>query len=355
MGFDFGVDEDAFTLSGQTTSADLPDQLKLFAAKLAAPGWDPNPVARAKAGLLANYAGLSASPDAVLGRDLDSLLHAGDPRWGTPPRAAIEALTPASFRAFWQPILASGPIEVEVFGDVDAEAAIKAVSETFGALAPRAASTAPAPPVRFPAHVASPVVRTHTGQPDQAAAVIAWPTGGGSAGISESRKLDILAAVFRDRLMDQLRSQAGASYSPNVSSDWPLGMPGGGKIMALGMVPPDKTGFFFSLARGIAADLVAKPIDLDELNRALIPLKETVIRRSSGNMFWMQLVEGGSYDPARIEAVRTLPHDNHLYHAARAAGAGGEISPAGQGLDNDGGAGEEGEVRMGGGSHRPSS
>lgn len=309
MGFDFDVDSDAFRFAGQTNKEDLPDQLRLFATKLAAPIWDPNPVIRAKTAMLSGYAGLSSSPDAVLGRDLERLLHSNDPRWGIPAREAIEATTPASFRKLWEPLLASGPIEVEVFGDMDSDATIKAVAETFGAMKPRPASAAPVPPVNFPAHVDKPVVRTHSGKPEQAAAVIAWPTGGGSAGITESRKLDVLAAVFRDRLIDQLRSQAGVSYSPNVASQWPLGLASGGKLLALGMVPPDKTDFFFQLARGIAADLIAKPIDADELNRALTPIKQQLIRQSSGNMFWMRLVEGGSYDPARIAAVSTLARD----------------------------------------------
>jgi len=119
----------------------------------------------------------------------------------------------------------------------------------------------------------------------------------------------VLAAIFRDRLIDQLRSQAGVSYSPNVASQWPLGLASGGKLIALGMVPPDKTDFFFELARGIAADLIAKPVDADELDRALTPIKQQLIRQSSGNMFWMRLVEGGSYDPARIAAVNTLARD----------------------------------------------
>ena len=311
IGFDFAVGDDAFTFSAQTTKEDLPDQLRLFAAKLAAPSWDPNPVTRARAATLTGYAGLSASPDAVLGRDLDALLHSGDPRWGTPPRATIAAITPASFRKLWEPLLASGPIEVEVFGDLDTEATIKAVGETFGALKPRAAGAIAAAPAKFPAHVDKPVVRTHTGSPDQAAAVLAWPTGGGTAdgGITESRKLEILAAIFRDRLIDQLRSQAGVSYSPMVISDWPVGMPGGGKIMAIGLLPPDKTDFFFTLVRGIAADLVAKPVSQDELDRAINPLKSLLIRRSSGNMFWMQLFEGGAYDPVRITAVNSLARD----------------------------------------------
>lgn len=309
MGLNFDVGEDAFILAGQTNKADLADQLKLMATKLAAPGWDPNPVNRAKAAMLSGYAALSSSPEAVLSRDLDRLLHSNDPRWGIPSEATIRATTPASFRAFWAPLLASGPIEVEVFGDMDAQTTVDAVAATFGALKARPAATTPAPPVSFPAHVATPVTRTHTGQKDQAAAVIAWPTGGGSSGISESRKLEILAAVFRDRILDQLRSQAGVSYSPNVGADWPLGMPAGGRIMALGMVPADKTAFFFTLARGIAADLVAKPIEQDELDRALNPLKQQILRMSSGNMFWMRLVEGGTRDPARIEAVKTLAAD----------------------------------------------
>jgi zinc protease len=309
MGFDFGVGDDAFTFFGQTTAADLPDQLKLFATKLAHPGWDPNPVLRTRTAVLSSYAGMTSSPDAVMGRDLDGLLHSGDPRWGVPPQSVVASLTPAAFRQFWEPLLASGPIEVEVFGDMDTETTIKAFAATFGALPPRPAGAAPTPPPAFPKHVVKPVVRTHTGQPDQAAAVIAWPTGGGSAGITESRKLEILVAVFRDRLLDKLRSEAGVSYSPNVGSDWPIGASRGGKIMALGMIPPDKTAFFFTLARGIAADLVAKPIDADELNRALTPFKSMIIRASTGNPFWMRLVEGGGSDPLRVTGVTTLARD----------------------------------------------
>ena len=309
MGFDFDIAGDAFRFGGQTNKEDLPDQLRLFATKLVAPAWDPNPIVRAKTAVLSGYAGLSSSPDAVLGRDLEKLLHSGDPRWGMPERETIEATTPASFRKLWEPLLGTGPIEVEVFGDMDSDATIKAVAETFGALKPRPASNAAVPVVAFPAHADKPVVRNHSGKADQAAAVIAWPTGAGSAGITESRKLDVLAAIFRDRLIDQLRSQAGVSYSPNVASQWPLGMESGGKLIALGMVPPDKTDFFFQLARGIAADLVAKPIDADELNRALTPIKQQLIRQSSGNMFWMRLVEGGAFDPARVAAVDTLARD----------------------------------------------
>lgn len=309
IGLDFDVNDDAFSLNAITSPADLSDQLRLMADKLAVPGWDPAPVVRAKGVVLTSYAGYDASPDGVLSRDLDGLLHDGDPRWTTPGPAVVQATTPEGFRALWAPILNAGRIEVSVFGDVTADAAIKAVAATFGALPPRDATLPPAPPVRFPAHVTTPVVRTHSGNANQAAAVIAWPTGGGVAGIAESRRLDVLAQVFSDRLFERLRQAAGASYSPNVASSWPVGMPSGGRLVAIGQVAPDKVGFFFQTARAIAAELVAKPIEADELERLLGPMRQSLIRASTANQFWMRLMAGAAYDPARATATANLGSD----------------------------------------------
>lgn len=309
IGMDFGIDDDAFELSAATTAGDLDDQLRLLATKLADPGWDPNPVKRARAVALAAYDTLSSSPRGVLTRDLDGLLRDGDPRWATPSKAEVEKLTPQGFRDFWAPILASGPIEVQVFGDATADQIVSAVGKSFGALKPRPAEKTVDAPIRFPTHDTTPVVLHHNGKPDQAAALIAWPTGGGVAGIAQGRGLDVLAAIFQDRLFDQLRSQAGASYSPSVSSDWPEGLPTGGKIMAVGMVAPDKTDLFFRLSRKIAADLVATPVSDDELRRAVAPIGQYLMRASSGNPFWMEQSKGGSFDPARIAAIDTMPDD----------------------------------------------
>jgi len=316
IGMDFGIDDDAFVLGAVSSSADYQDQLRLLADKLATPGWDPAPIARAKALIQNNYSGLDSSPDGVLSRDLEYFLHDRDPRWGLPPKPVVDALTPAKFKAFWQPVMASGPIEVQVFGDVKSEEAIAAVARTFGALKPRAATSAPAPAIRFPEHDTTPVVRTHSGQEDQAVALIAWPTGGGIEGIAESRKLEVLAQVFNDRLFDRLRTESGASYSPSVQSSWPVGAASGGRVMAIGQVPPDKTELFFRLSREIAADLVRNPIGDDELKRVREPKIQEVLRASTGNGFWLNLLGGATYDPRRIDAARSIIVDYNSITAA---------------------------------------
>ena len=309
IGLDFDVGDDAFQFNATTAPRDLTDQLRLMAAKLQRPAWDPAPIARVKAARQAGYAGLDASPTGVLNRDLEGLLHDGDPRWATPTPAQVAATTPGQFRALWAPALASGPIEVSVFGDTTADDAIKAVAATFGALPPRKASTATPPPIRFPAHDATPVTLTHSGPANQAVAVIAWPTGGGIEGVSDSRRLDVLAQVFSDRLFERLRQTAGASYSPSVGSSWPLGTTSGGRLLAIGQVTPDKTAYFFQLSREIAADLVANPIPADELGRILRPMAQYIVRASSGNQFWLLQMGGASFDDRRTEATRHLAED----------------------------------------------
>ncbi|SEN35220.1 zinc protease [Sphingomonas gellani] len=309
LGLDFDLGDDAYSLGAITSPADYPDELRLIAAKLAVPGWDPAPVGRAKAVALAGYSGFDASPDGVISRDLDGLLRAGDPRWATPDRDAIAALTPSAFRRFWAPRLAEGPVEVSVFGDVKADEAIAAVGRTLGALKPRDATGPATAPIRFPAHVDRPVVRFHSGQPTQAAAVIAWPTGGGVEGVAESRRLDVLAQVFSDRLFERLRNEAGASYTPSVQSQWPMGLPTGGKLVAMGQITPDKVDYFFRLSREIAADLVARPVSDDELRRVLAPMGQAFLRASTGNLFWLRQLGGATRDPRLYDAARSFPRD----------------------------------------------
>ncbi len=309
MGLDFDIGDDSFLFGAQTTPGDYADNLTLMAAKLAAPRWDKAPVARARAAMLAGYAGLSSSPDGVLARDLEGLLRDGDPRWGMPTLPQIEGLDAGAFRKLWQPLLATGPIEVDVFGDVKPDEAIAAIAKSFGALKARRPDAPRSPEVRFPAHVAQPVIRTHDGDDNQAAAVIAWPTGGGSADHAEQRRLDVLAAVFADRLFDRLRSVAGASYSPSAQSQWPVGQPGGGRLIAIGKVAPDKVPLFFQLSRQIAAELVSTPVAEDELRRTIVPMLQYMARASSGNQFWLLQTSGGTFDPKRIEASQTLVSD----------------------------------------------
>ena len=156
---------------------------------------------------------------------------------------------------------------------------------------------------------AQPIIVRHSGGETQAAAILSYPTGGGLDAIRTARQLDILAAIFNDRLYERLRDQAGASYSQAVTSNWPTVFPSGGYMFVGGLVRPDDTQLMFDAARAIAAELASAPVTADELQRATGPASEQILRASSGNVFWMFQTEGATRDPRRFSALRTYISD----------------------------------------------
>ncbi|MEZ5742672.1 MAG: insulinase family protein [Sphingomonadaceae bacterium] len=309
MGFEFEVKDAAFEFGAETRPADLADQLYLFAAKLALPQWDENPVLRAKAAAQLQYEAYQTSPQGVLNRDLEFYQRGQDGRFATPTPQEMAATTPAKFRQIWEKALASGPIEVQIFGDFQPVEAVGALQRTFGAMAPRGVQKPAIVSVATPKASDRPVLLTHRGDANQAAAIISWPTGGGSLGIPESRQLEILTQLFTNRLIEAVREGMGVSYSPYVYSTWPVDLSAGGAVTAVAQVEPGDVTRFFDTADQIAADLIANPPTDDELNRVLEPLRQQITRAASSSAFFMREIEGGTEDPTRIQAVRSIMVD----------------------------------------------
>ncbi|GAA0275702.1 insulinase family protein [Alteraurantiacibacter aestuarii] len=309
--FGFSIGDAAFEFEGITRAEDLADQLYLFAAKLAQPRWDVAPVERAKASALLTYDSFDGDPNGVINRDLDYLLRGMDARFATPTPDQLRSATAGEFRRVWSRLLAQGQIEVDVFGDIDRDATVDALSRTFGALAvrdelPERVATRG---VGFPPPNDTPMVINHSGEANQAAALIAWPTGGGSAGLPQARKLDLLAQLVANRLLDGLRERSGTSYAPFASSSWPLDMESGGHVLALVQLEPGDIDDFFAEADRIVADLADKGPTEDELARVIEPVRQNIARAQTGHTFWLNQMEGSAFDPYRVLNLPTLPVD----------------------------------------------
>jgi zinc protease len=225
----------------------------------------------------------------------------------------------------WEPLLKQGPVEVLIFGEFDKTATIGSLAKTFGALAPRQpipdAVLAREPTLGGANGV--PAVEYHRGDASQAAAVAAWPTGGGIVSLRESRQLQILSDLFNNRLLDEMRERTGASYSPNVRNDWPEDLDSGGTISATALVRPADVPAFFAATDKIARDLATTPPTADELERVTEPLKQSVSRASTGNTFWLWQLEGASTDSRRVALLRTLMIDYTQTTATRVAPSNG--------------------------------
>jgi zinc protease len=311
ISLDFKVEDGAFMFEGLTRADDVADQLYLFAAKLAQPRWDSGPFERARASGLLGYDAYAGDPNGIFNRDLDWVLSDHDPRYRTPTPELLRAATAQGFKTVWSRLLSQGPVEVDVFGDFDRNTVVQALNRTFGALPPRPPVPAGvlARGIKFPAGNAQPLVINHRGEADQAAALIAWPTGGGSAGLQQSRKLELLGQVFGNRLLDALREHSGASYSPTVASQWPLDVSSGGKIIAYAQVSPADVPVFFELADKIATDLAATGPTTDELARVTEPMLQLLNRMLPAHTFWLNQLQGAAFDVNRIAYLPSLASD----------------------------------------------
>jgi zinc protease len=311
MSLSFGIDEDAFTLSGRANAGELGDQMRLLATKLAFPRWDAELLERFRASAVQSFDLHKSSAAARAGREMGGFVRPNDQRWRPIEKTEMESVTIDQLRAFYAPILAQRPVHAVIVGDVSLESAVEAARRTIAAL-PRAAP-APEPAgaraLRPPAPSPEPRTFTHEGAADQAYAVIGWSTFGGTERVRERRALALAANIFRMRLFDRLRETEGASYSPVATHSSAEAYPDWGIFYAAAELRPASAQTFFRIARELIADLAARPAEADEFERAQNPAVRGIERTIETNGYWMSALEEWAHRPASIDETRTYLSD----------------------------------------------
>ncbi|WP_296817202.1 M16 family metallopeptidase [Brevundimonas sp.] len=304
----FGLEDDAFVLSGGARPDDLEVQLQLLAAYASDPAFAPQAFERIRT-VYANALGqLDATPGGVFSREAAHALRGGDLRWNFPDAEQIASAEVEGLRDLLAPVLANAPVELIIVGDVDPDAAIAAAAATFGALPPRSAQGDTDTSIRFPAG-ADTVRLTHGGRADQGLGFVAWSTTDARADVFQARTLSLLSAVMRLRLVEELREGQAVTYSPSASSSTSWTFPGYGYLSASIEAPPDRLDGFFADVDRIAAQLRETPIDADELERARRPVVEALQRARNTNEYWLGQLSDLQSDETRLPAIRSALAD----------------------------------------------
>ena len=302
-GASLGIDEDAFTFSGTTRPQDLAVQMQVLAAYVTDPGWRPTGWNRLRALSDTIHDQLASTPGGVFNRDSGPLLHRGDNRWALPTREQMAASTIADARAVLDDPLARSPIEVIIVGDIAVDEAVRETAATFGALPPRTGIVPPAERILFPAGTARPVRLTHRGRADQGLAFIGWPTQGFYDDPRQARALSLLASVYQLRLTQKIREEQGTTYSPAAYHRPSEAFRGYGLFAGQIEARPEALAGFLRDAERIAADLRNRPVAADEMQRARLPLVESLQRARNGNSWWLDSLENVQTDPRVVTTI----------------------------------------------------
>jgi zinc protease len=301
----FSVSDDAFAFGGRTNKRDLELQLQIAAAYFVEPGYRPEAVERVRIQSINALPQMEATSNGVYSRDIGGLLHNGDPRWVSASREKLEAGNVEELRAMLQGPLSSGSIEVMIIGDVTPEAAIKLTAATFGALAPRAGPELPnsARAISFPAP-GTLVERTHKGRADEALAFMAWPAPDFFAEPLLPYAAYIAAEILKNRLVDQVRSLEGATYSPQAGREMSMAFPGYGYVWSVVETTPSKIESFYSNVSKITEDMRVNGVTDDEFARARTPAVENIKKERQSNEYWFSRLRGAQGDPRRFDNLR---------------------------------------------------
>jgi zinc protease len=303
----FDVEDDAFTLSGRTTPADLMLQLQLLTAYMVEPGYRAEAMEKFRRGLPQMYQSLERTPMGVMQKSVTRFLRGGDSRFGYPEREVLSNRTLDELRAALAEPLRQGYLEVSLVGDFKLEPAIEAVAATFGSLPPRDATKADfgqARTVRFPRGQELAAFPYDTGDPKALAAVY-WPTTDFSQ-VSEVRRLFVLARVLGNRVLERVRNVQGLTYTAQGDHAPSQAFPGYGFLYAIVDAPPDKARSLALEIREIGAELNRDGVTDDELERARNPVVSELSRLLRNNAYLLSAIVSGSQEnPAKLERAAT--------------------------------------------------
>ncbi|MAS95551.1 MAG: peptidase M16 [Verrucomicrobiales bacterium] len=307
----FGVDDDAFSISGVTTPDHLADQLQLMRAYITNPGFRGEAVTEFRRALDYLYQQLEHTPGGFTQDKVAKFLHSGDPRFGYPERSAAEAFTVEQAKEWILPALESSYFEITVVGSFDRETVIDQLSSTFGNLPERDLKKPPYTEeriVKFPS--ATSKTFTFESEIPKASATMHWPTED-IYDITRSRRLGMLGAVLDDRLRVKIREELGDAYSPfahNIPSDTWTDY---GYLFASVTIDPAQAEKVLSAIDEIAKELATgESITEDELERAKKPQVTSIEEMRRTNRYWLgSVLEASQEYPQRLDWSRTFVKD----------------------------------------------
>jgi zinc protease len=131
-----------------------------------------------------------------------------------------------------------------------------------------------------------PHVVTHRGRADQALLGWYWPMPDLWTDPALSYTGSMAAAILRTRLVDTVREKLGITYSPTAGGGGSFDIPGQGSFVAQIETPPGQFDAFREVLRAQLAELAARPVSADELQRARQPMVEGRRKAPEHNGHW---------------------------------------------------------------------
>jgi zinc protease len=254
------------------------------------------------------YEALNRSLDGVMTLHGRRFLAGGDSRFGLPDYDSFRKLQLNDVRNWVSTALAGASYELSLVGDFETEAVIALASRYFGSLPPgktleHKRSDQPV----FPAGKQL-ALKVETKIPNGLVYVSfatddIWD-------IHQTRRMNLLADVFSERMRLQIREKLGEAYSPFAFNRPSRSYEGYGVFNAVVEIDPASAQLVITEIKKIAAELSSTAVSEDEIKRSIEPTLNSIKDMRQRNGYWLKTVLMGSKEhPEKIDWSRSISSD----------------------------------------------
>jgi zinc protease len=287
----YGLEPSVTRLRGEARLGGLPIELQVLLAYATDPALNINAFDRMRATAPQLLKVIDASPTGALAEANAHIFFNDDPRFGFAALEHLDTVDYPAVQAMIRQSLSTGPITINMVGDVPEANAVKAIGLTFATLPERPAAPqlpAGADQVDLTIHDHD-VTLHHQGPMNQSLDELHWTTTD-CHDIRTIRGLDVVAAVVRNRLFDSLREKDGADYAPSASADCSYVYKGVGAFTISSAVKAGDDAVFRKAVKTILDDLRDHPPTDDEMVRATKPILASLDNETTNNAYWRDLL-----------------------------------------------------------------
>jgi zinc protease len=309
VGAGFGIAEDAFSLTGATTSVDLLFQFELMTAYLEHPSWRESGLDRFRRQVPQLFEMMKVQPTGPLTQKFLPALYGDDWRFRMPTLEQVNAIDMDRVKKWIEPELKDAPLTVTVVGDAVADDVVAAAARTFGKLAKRRAAAddtalRTVPPMKTGVHLEESI----PSEIPKAFVHVQWPAPDGFDP-TVRRNLTFLGRVLNDRVRLNVRERLGASYSPRASAQGSLTYHDNGTVSIQAQGDPSKAKELLEACLETAEKLAKDGVTDDEVERLRVPLIAAVRDQQRENQFWTQTLANLHHRKSALDEVKTVEAD----------------------------------------------
>jgi zinc protease len=303
----FKVGRESFALIGSGLSSEMELMLQLISTKLLDPAFRGDAYHLSRERISQIYDQMSSSVEGMMQLQGEQFLAGGNPHYGMVPADQFKQLTLDQVKQWLIPVFAGTSLEVSVVGDIDPKQVAELVGRYFGMLDREDEQTIAHSPVQFP--TGGNLYDSVVTQVDKALVTVAWPTDD-YWDISRTRRLNILSAVFADRLRVEIREKLGAAYSPRVYNHSSRIETGYGVLRAMLTVDPSLSEDVVARVREVGSTLRREGVSAAELSRSLKPSLTAIKDMKQTNRYWMEsVITLSSRHPQQLEWPLSIQKD----------------------------------------------